>query len=104
MFELFRKFYGTEEYLEEVKTFRRAYITLVADQNASLGSFCFWPCTSNIFPTTMVTLPVKTQEFELKKATGLQKGAVEGGVVLVSDGLDCPRECNMVYMVLAQII
>ena len=104
MFELFSKFYGTGEYLEEAKTFRRVYITLVADQNASLRSFCFWPCTSNIFPTTMVTLPVKTQEFVLEKATGLRKGAVEGGVVLVSDGLDSPRVCNMVYIVLAQKI
>ena len=34
--------------------------------------------------TTMATLPVKTQEFGLKKATGLRKGAVES-VVLVSD-------------------
>ena len=52
----------------------------------------------------MVTLPVKTREFVLKKATGLRKGAVEGGVVLVSDELDSPRVCNMVYMVLAQKI
>ena len=73
--------------------FRRIYTTLVADQNASLGSFSFRPCASNFFPTTMATLPVKTQEFGLKKATGLRKGAVEG-VVLVSDGLDTPRVSN----------
>ena len=36
---------------------------------------------------TMATLSVKTQEFGLKKATGLRKGGVED-VVLVSDGLD----------------
>ena len=41
----------------------------------------------------MATLPMKTQEFELKKATGLRKG-VEEGVVLVSDGLDSPRTSN----------
>ena len=41
----------------------------------------------------MVTQTVKTQEFGLKKATGLRKGAVEG-VVLVSDGLDSPRVSN----------
>ena len=52
----------------------------------------------------MVMLPVKTQEFVLKKATEFRKGAVEGGLVLVSDGLDSPRVCNMVYMVLAQKI
>ena len=32
---------------------------------------------------------MKTQEFGLKKATGLLKGAVEG-VVLVSNGLNSP--------------
>ena len=45
------------------------------------------------FSTSMATLSVKTREFELKKATGLQKEAVEG-VVLVSDGLDSPRVSN----------
>ena len=45
------------------------------------------------FSTTMETLPVKTQAFGLKKATGLRYGAVEG-VVLVSDGLDSPRLSN----------
>ena len=65
----------------------------MADQNASLGSFSFRPCSSNIFPTTMETLPVKTQEFGRKKSTGLQKGAVEG-VPLVPDGLDGPSVSN----------
>ena len=41
----------------------------------------------------MATLPVKTQELGLKKATVLRKGAVEG-VVLVGDGLDSPRLSN----------
>ena len=45
------------------------------------------------FSTTMAMLPVKTQEFGLKNATGLRKGAVEG-VVLVSDGLDSSRVSN----------
>ena len=36
---------------------------------------------------------MKTQEFGMRKATGLQKGAVEG-VVLVSGGLDSPRVSN----------
>ena len=43
--------------------------------------------------TTMAMLPVKTQEFVLKKATGLQKGTVEG-VVLISDKLDSLRVSN----------
>ena len=76
-----------------MKTFRRVYTTLVADQKASLRSFSFRPCASNFFPTIMATLPVKTQEFGLKKASGLRKGAVEG-VVLVPDGLDSPRVSN----------
>ena len=70
----------------------------MADQNASLGSFSFRPCASNFFPTTMATLPVKTQKFGLKKATGLRKGAVEG-VVLVSDGLDSPRVATVSFYV-----
>ena len=45
------------------------------------------------FPTIMAMLPVKTQEFGLKKGTGLRKGAVEG-VVVVSDGLDSLRVSN----------
>ena len=45
------------------------------------------------FSTTRVTLPVKTQEYGVRKATGLRKGAVEG-VVVVSDGLDSPRGSN----------
>ena len=49
--------------------------------------------SSQATSTTMETLPVKTQEFGLKKATGFRKGAVEG-VVLVSDGLDRPRASN----------
>ena len=44
----------------------------------------------------MTTLPVKTQEFELKKATGLRKGAVES-VVLVSDELDSPRRATVKF-------
>ena len=36
---------------------------------------------------------MKIQEFGMKKATRLQKGAVEG-VVLVSDGLDSLRVSN----------
>ena len=36
------------------------------------------------FSTTMATLPPKTQDFGLNKATGLRKGVVEvEGVVLV---------------------
>ena len=50
----------------------------------------FAGCFSSI---AMVALPVKTQEFGLKKATGLQKGAVDS-VVLVSDGLDSLRVSN----------
>ena len=54
------------------------------------------PCTSNFagcFSATMEMLPAKTQEFGLKKATGLRKGAAEG-VFLFSDGLDSPRVSN----------
>ena len=47
----------------------------------------------------MATLPVKTQEFGQKKATGHRKGAVEG-VVVVSDGLDSPRVSNREVSVL----
>ena len=47
---------------------------------------------------TMTTLPVKTQEFGLKKATGLRKGAVES-VVLVSDELDSLREATVKFHV-----
>ena len=82
-----------EAYSEVAKTFRRVYTTLVADQNASLGSFSFRPCASNFFPATMATLPVNSQKFGLKKATGLRKRAVEGAVP-VSDGLDSPRVSN----------
>ena len=46
----------------------------------------------------MTTLPVKTQEFGLKKATGLRKGAVES-VVLVSDELDSPRGATVKFHV-----
>ena len=49
LFELCRMFYGTEEYSELAKMFRRVYTTLVADQNASLGGFSF-RCNSKFGP------------------------------------------------------
>ena len=48
----------------------------------------------------METLPVKTQEFGLKKAAGLRKVAVEG-VVLVSD---VRGQSNAVYKISLKFI